>query len=228
MAYTRPRSYDDNVSNNTFPTLNVDFTSLSIATIAISDPPRSSASPNYRTNSDSLNSQRPQIFGCSMTSPNYVDADDCDFRKDTPVNHQLNLQLQKANVKRPRSASSGAIGSLVTTELDCTTSGDIQNATHKKRSYDCTQMSSVRPRLAMRIQHKKWAEERDCLLHYFTQSLSESATVTAQRALPSSESTHAAAFASMMTCSDFWNEFVSMDEEVSVMRNNPPFSIILI
>lgn len=215
MAFSRPRSYDDNVCINGFPTLNADFTSLSIAAISISDPPRSSASPNFRAKSESFNSQRPQVFGRNVTPPNYIDNDDDDFRKEALVNNQSNLLVQKANIKRPRSASSGEIGSAAISERDCAVIGDSQNASHKRRSYDCAQMSSVRPRLAMRYQHKKWAEERDCLLQYFAQSLSESVIVTAQRALPSTgESTHAAAFASMMTCSDFWNEFVSMDDEV--------------
>ena len=214
MAFTRPRSHDDNVAKNVYPTLNADFTSLSIAAIAITDPPPSSASPKFRSISDTYQSQRPQVFGRNMISPNYIDVDDGDFRNDTPISNHLSLQIQKSNVKRPRAAFSEATSLVKITEQDCTDSEDIQNVSHKRRSYDCTQLTLVRPRLAMRIQHKKWAEERDCLLQYFAQSLSESAIVTAQRALPSNESTHAAAFASMMTCSDFWNEFVSMDEEV--------------
>lgn len=215
MAFSRPRSYDDNVSNNVFPTLSMDFTSLSIATSAMIEPIRSVASPNFRTKSDFCKNQSPDIAGCSMISPKYIDMDDdVDFRKETPVNNQLNLAVQRSNIKRPRSASSWEIESVSTFERNYTISGDDQNVSQKRRSYDSTSMSSVRPRLAMRLQHKKWAEERDCLLHYFAQSLSESAVVTAQCALPSNESTHASAFASMMTCSNFWNEFVSMDEEV--------------
>lgn len=214
MALSRATSYDDNVSNNVFPTLSMDFTSLSIATSAMIEPNRSVASPSFRTKSDLRKNQSPDIAGCSMISPKYIDVDDVDFRKETPVNNQLNLAVQRSNIKRPRSASSGEIESVSTLGWDYTVSGDDQNVSQKRRSYDSTSISSVRPRLAMRRQHKKWAEERDCLLHYFAQSLSESAAVTAQCALPSNELTHASAFASMMTCSNFWNEFVSMDEEV--------------
>ena len=214
MAFSRPRSYDDNVSNNVFPTLSMDFTSLTIATSAMSEPNRSVASQNFRTKSDSCKNQSPDIARCNMISPKYIDIDDVDFRKETPVNNQLNLVVQRSNIKRPRSASPGEIESVSMMGREYTISGDDQNASQKRRSYDSTSMSSVRPRLAMRLQHKKWAEERDCLLHFFAQSLSESAVVTAQCALPSNESTHASAFASMMTCSNFWNEFVSMDEEV--------------
>jgi hypothetical protein len=210
MAFSRPRSYDDNVSNNVFPTLSMDFTSLTIATSAMSEPNRSVASPNFRTKSDSCKNQSPDIARCHMISPR----DDVDFRKGTPVSNQLNLVVQRSNIKRPRSASSGEIESVSMMGRDCAIRGDDQNASQKRRSYDSTSMSSVRPRLAMRLQHKKWAEERDCLLHYFATSMSESAVVKAQCALPSNESTHASAFASMMTCSNFWNEFVSMDEEV--------------
>jgi hypothetical protein len=190
----------------------MDFTSLTIATSAMSEPNRSVASPNFRSKSDSCRNQSPDIASCNMISPKYIEMNDVDFRKETPVNNQLNLVVQRSNIKRPRSASSGEIESVSMMGRDYTIPGDDQNASQKRRS--STAMSSGRPRLAMRLQHKKWAEERDRLLHYFAQSLSESAVVTAQCALPSNESTHASAFASMMTCSNFWNEFVSMDEEV--------------
>lgn len=80
---------------------------------------------------------------------------------------------------------------------------------------------TMSPKINLKIRHEHMARNRDDLLSFFIESLSEVKDIPADPVLTHSTSsdlpstsTHVTAFASMMTCASFWDEFVSMDQEV--------------
>ena len=75
------------------------------------------------------------------------------------------------------------------------------------------------PKVNLQSQHDRWLIGRDNLVEFFTESQLEVDLCSVRPAVKRAKShlnksTHVSAFASMMTCASFWDEFVSMDQEV--------------
>jgi hypothetical protein len=90
-----------------------------------------------------------------------------------------------------------------------------------------TSMASMSPQIDLQVQHELWAKKRDDLITFFIKSLSETHPVSEElnvikdTPVCAGKSHHVNAFASMMTCASFWDEFVSMDQEVSTVNVAP-------
>lgn len=102
----------------------------------------------------------------------------------------------------------------------------VRLALKRKRgnpSFRDTSMASMSPQIDLQVQHERWAKQRDDLITFFIQSLSEThpvfeeLNVIKDTPVNAGKSLHVNAFASMMTCASFWDEFVSMDQEVCTL-----------
>lgn len=102
----------------------------------------------------------------------------------------------------------------------------VKLALKRKRgnpSFRDTSMASMSPQIDLQVHHELWAKQRDDLITFFIKSISETHPVFEERnvikdtPVCASKSLHVNAFASMMTCASFWDEFVSMDQEVCTL-----------
>lgn len=90
-----------------------------------------------------------------------------------------------------------------------------------------TSMASMSPQIDLQVQHELWEKKRDDLITYFIKSLSETQPISEElvvikdTSVCDGKSLHVNAFASMMTCASFWDEFVSMDQEVNALPIAP-------
>jgi hypothetical protein len=133
-----------------------------------------------------------------------------------------NLQTHATSRESPTKISRGG------TELN--DEDAVKLALKRKRgnpSIKDTSMASMSPQIDLQVQHELWAKKRDDLITFFIKSLSETHPVSEElnviedTPVCAGKSLHVNAFASMMTCASFWDEFVSMDQEVSIVSIAP-------
>lgn len=150
----------------------------------------------------------------SETSFNVIQEVKCGLKK--------GFNLPQTIVKSRNSPTKSLLDGIELSDEDA-----VKLAVKRKRgnpSIKDTSMASMSPQIDLQVQHELWAKKRDDLISFFIKSLSEthpvSEELTVIKDIPvcAGKSLHVNAFASMMTCASFWDEFVSMDQEVSALN----------
>ena len=187
----------DNIDSAALGISSIGIRRLTRHAIAISDAPRSSSCDVGCCQTECLflgeltsGIKIPKPFCCSVTPDTEFVANDATpimDSNDDSINHVLDLRS-----KRTRNRIAPVVSS---TSLLC-------------------------PKVNLQSQHDHWLRGRDSLVDFFTESLTEVDLCSAGPAVKKAKShlnksTHVSAFASMMTCASFWDEFVSMDQEVN-------------